>query len=64
MCACTSMISKDTAEEWPALPVTLPPTPWQAATLVDGLAALVTALSAAELREAAEGLPLTVSSWS
>jgi hypothetical protein len=48
-----------TAEDWPALPITLPPTPWQAATLVDDLAALVTALSAAELREAAEGLALT-----
>ncbi|MER5985568.1 hypothetical protein [Streptomyces sp. NPDC001787] len=50
---------QDTAEKWPALPITLPPTPWQAATLVDDLAALVTALSAAELREAAEGLALT-----
>ncbi|GAA1213416.1 hypothetical protein GCM10009578_065300 [Streptomyces rhizosphaericus] len=50
---------RDTAERWPALPITLPPTPWQAATLVDDLAALVTALSAAELREAAEGLALT-----
>ncbi|MFD5615148.1 hypothetical protein [Kitasatospora sp. NPDC127060] len=48
-----------TAEEWPALPITLPPTPWQAATLIDDLAALVTGLSAAELREAAEGLALT-----
>ncbi|MFJ5954046.1 hypothetical protein [Streptomyces noursei] len=48
-----------TAEDWPALPITLPPTPWQAATLVDDLAALVTALSAAELREAAEGMALT-----
>ncbi|MDX3694892.1 hypothetical protein PV726_32065 [Streptomyces europaeiscabiei] len=48
-----------TAEDWPALPITLPPTPWQAATLVDDLASLVTALSAAELREAAEGLALT-----
>lgn len=48
-----------TAEEWPALPITLPPTPWQAATLVDDLAALVTALSAAELRTAAEGMTLT-----
>ncbi|MFJ4702956.1 hypothetical protein ACIP5N_32855 [Streptomyces sp. NPDC088768] len=50
---------QDTAEKWPALPITLPPTPWQAATLVDDLAALVTGLSAAELREAAEGLALT-----
>ncbi|MFI5857276.1 hypothetical protein [Streptomyces parvulus] len=50
---------QDTAEKWPALPITLPPTPWQAATLVDDLAALVTDLSAAELREAAEGLALT-----
>ncbi|MFJ9967112.1 hypothetical protein [Streptomyces avermitilis] len=50
---------QDTAENWPALPITLPPTPWQAATLVDDLAALVTALSAAELREAAEGMALT-----
>jgi hypothetical protein len=50
---------QDTAEKWPALPITLPPTPWQAATLVDDLAALVTALSAAELREAAEGMALT-----
>lgn len=50
---------QDTAEKWPALPITLPPTPWQAATLVDDLAALVTGLAAAELREAAEGLALT-----
>lgn len=50
---------QDTAEKWPALPITLPPTPWQAATLVDDLAALVTALPAAELREAAEGMALT-----
>ncbi|MGW1159270.1 hypothetical protein ACWD48_13810 [Streptomyces sp. NPDC002519] len=50
---------QDTAEKWPTLPITLPPTPWQAATLVDDLAALVTALSAAELREAAEGMVLT-----
>ncbi|MFE6977176.1 hypothetical protein [Streptomyces sp. NPDC057682] len=50
---------QQTAERWPALPVTLPPTPWQAATLVDDLAALVADLSAAELREAAEGLALT-----
>ncbi|MFI5748927.1 hypothetical protein ACIBBE_24035 [Streptomyces sp. NPDC051644] len=50
---------QDTAERWPALPITLPPTPWQAATLVDDLAALVTALSATELREAAEGMALT-----
>ncbi|MFD6464809.1 hypothetical protein [Streptomyces goshikiensis] len=49
----------DTAEKWPALPITLPPTPWQAATLVDDLVALVTDLPAAELREAAEGLALT-----
>ncbi|MFD6967392.1 hypothetical protein [Streptomyces sp. NPDC059949] len=50
---------QDTAGKWPALPITLPPTPWQAATLVDDLAAMVTALSAVELREAAEGLALT-----
>ncbi|MGW1291045.1 hypothetical protein ACWD4N_47805, partial [Streptomyces sp. NPDC002586] len=50
---------QDTAETWPALPITLPPTPWQAATLVDDIAALVTGLSAAELREAAEGMALT-----
>ncbi|MFF8618269.1 hypothetical protein [Streptomyces sp. NPDC015350] len=50
---------QDTAEKWPALPVTLPPTPWQAATLVDDLAALVRYLSTAELRDAAEGLALT-----
>ncbi|MGW3932330.1 hypothetical protein ACWECC_30145 [Streptomyces microflavus] len=50
---------QDTAEKWPALPITLPPTPWQAATLVDDLAELVTALPAAELREAAEGMALT-----
>lgn len=50
---------QDTAEKWPALPITLPPTPWQAATLVDDLAALVTDLPVAELREAAEGLALT-----
>ncbi|MET7901245.1 hypothetical protein ABZS86_07120 [Streptomyces sp. NPDC005355] len=48
-----------TAEKWPALPITLPQTPWQATVLVDDLAALVTALSAAELREVAEGLALT-----
>ncbi|MCX4681298.1 hypothetical protein OG413_45155 [Streptomyces sp. NBC_01433] len=50
---------QDTAEKWPALPITLPPTPWQAATLVDDLAALVTGLSAAELHDAAEGMALT-----
>jgi len=50
---------KDTAQKWPALPVTLPTMPWQAATLVDDLAALLTALSPEQLREAAEGLALT-----
>ncbi|WP_127453099.1 hypothetical protein [Streptomyces sp. B29(2018)] len=50
---------QDTAERWPALPITLPPTPWQAATLVDDLAALVRDLSAAELRVASECLALT-----
>ncbi|MFF3730923.1 hypothetical protein ACFYXM_11520 [Streptomyces sp. NPDC002476] len=50
---------QQTAERWPALPITLPPTPWQAATLVDDLAVLVADLSGAELREAGEGLALT-----
>ncbi|MFE4829918.1 hypothetical protein [Streptomyces sp. NPDC056672] len=47
-----------TADDWPALPLTLPPTPWQAATLVDALAGLLRSLSPAELRTAAAGFAL------
>ncbi|MEU1824186.1 hypothetical protein ABZ502_17385 [Streptomyces abikoensis] len=47
-----------TAGDWPALPITVPPTPWQAATLVDSLADLVRPLTATELRTAAAGFAL------
>ena len=47
-----------TADDWPALPITLPPTPWQAATLVDAVADLLGSLTPEELRDAAAAFAL------
>ncbi|MFD7556484.1 hypothetical protein ACFV9E_18340 [Streptomyces sp. NPDC059835] len=44
------------AQDWPALSVTVPATPWQAATLVDRLVDLLRPLTAGRLREVAAGL--------
>lgn len=44
------------AEAWPQLPRTLPAFPWQAATLVDELFALLTDLTPGVLEQAARGL--------
>ncbi|MFK0047731.1 hypothetical protein ACIQU4_27320 [Streptomyces sp. NPDC090741] len=44
------------AQDWPALSVTVPATPWQAATVVDGLVDLLRPLTAGRLRDAAAGL--------
>jgi len=41
------------AEDWPQLPRTLPRFPWQAATLVDELFALLADLTPGELEQAA-----------
>ncbi|MEO3978971.1 hypothetical protein [Streptomyces sp. CAU 1734] len=48
------------AEDWPALSVTVPATPWQAAALVDRLVDLLRPLSAGRLREVAAGLGVGV----
>ncbi|MEU5476677.1 hypothetical protein [Streptomyces mirabilis] len=47
-----------TADDWPALPITFPPTPWQAATLVDAIADLLRPLAPDDLRAAAAGFAL------
>ncbi|MGW3308167.1 hypothetical protein ACWDG9_16455 [Streptomyces sp. NPDC001073] len=47
-----------TADDWPALPITVPPTPWQAATLVDAVASLLHPLTPEELRTAAAAFTL------
>ncbi|MFI1769116.1 hypothetical protein ACH41H_44790 [Streptomyces sp. NPDC020800] len=44
------------AQDWPALSVTVPATPWQAATLVDRLVDLLRPLTAGRLGEVAAGL--------